>query len=354
MRLGIFTPYFLGEITTAAIRLAQLARQLGFDVRLLAEDLATNRVHPVWDSEVRSEPRNSYLAWAKGCSHFVWFSPSKRLQQAVRDVSPKARHWSILCWQRLTSREFHWLWDSEKIVATSRHAYYAARDHAVSLGLPTDEQRLTYCLWDSGLPLVVKNGVTEPEMMRFYIPLDGAVMQDLGAEITRLLSSVLSEAPWVKLTLDCSCSPAKDLRRDLTKLQSSFPHRVQLLNRTSLVGQARQFFIHDWTVSLSLRYDTTSLAMRSLACGSPVLAYDVPPVSEVVRNEQHGLLTPCDLGFNWLQAPIASVSVSAMKASLSRAAEDPALLTFCQSSDWGLEAKEQAFVAFWSKEWLGT
>lgn len=79
--------------------------------------------------------------------------------------------------------------------------------------------------------------------------------------------------------------------RNSSRANEYFPTQVRNLDTTKDVGRLVEYYnLADVFVSASLADNFPSTSLESLACGTPVVAFDVGGVSEIVRDGRTGLL----------------------------------------------------------------
>lgn len=344
--LGICAPYRRSEITLAAIRLAELGRELAMEVKLLAVGSSQKKVDHIWDERVQKVKKRDVYQWMHGCTHLVWFSYSPDLYQKAQLVAPRARHWFIPSWHQTSPEALKDL-QSYSVVCPSRRAKSQIAEH-----MP-DGKRATWCLWDSGLDAVKREGLCQDGEISIYVPMSSEVIDECGHFVLTAINDLLDLFPEVRFTLDFGKSWSRSARRVIKELTIKQQGKLTCHRSPSLLSQCRRMHEHDWTWIPDTRADIGITAQRSLACGTPVIVYDISPYQEFVANEMTGLLIRCELFKNRLGAPVAGPSLVSIVSTISKAVIGQSdLVSQCQQKIWKRESQHmRAFRLFWTKEW---
>ena len=166
--------------------------------------------------------------------------------------------------------------------------------------------------------------------------------------------------PEVSVTLDCAKSWSKRSRVEIKRMSDRWKSRLSVKYRTALPDQLKDIHTHDWTFIPSPRVNIGVMAMRSLSCGVPVIAFDVPPLGELLSSPRNAALIPCELSFNWLGAPSAySQAPQIMKTCVDALDKGKEVVptkkgdsSVTESPDsWQLHKRQRAFSVFWAQLW---
>jgi glycosyltransferase involved in cell wall biosynthesis len=346
--LGICAPYRRTELTLGAIRLADLGRELAMDVRFIPAGKKQNGVDYVWDRRVRCSSDFEKYATLHSCTHFVWFSCDAETYSKCKLVAPKARHWFV---PSSANKPESFLKNGgvKNLVCPSR----SVKKQVENALQGSSEKVTTWCLWDSGWEAVLRDGLLDANKVSIYVPMLPKTIDQGGNLVLQAIKDALDLFPEVHFTLESHKSWPKSYRRFLQKLKCSDGERVSVRYLKSFYDQPVMFHSHDWTWLPDVQSDLGIVAQRSLACGTPVIAYKVSPFVEFVSNENTGMLIPCEsseCGFSRETASPSLVSVVSSLAKVITGGGD--LLSACQDKMWKRESQHmQAFKAFWAAEW---
>ena len=346
--LGICAPYRRSEITLAAIRLADLGRELAMDVRFLSVGSPQKNVDHTWDHRFRRVESNDVYNLLHGCTHLVWFVHDDDLHKKSRLVSPTARHWFVPSWHQLRVQVLRGL-DGYSVVCPSR--VIKAEIHERLQG--DSQLAATWCLWDSGLDAVSREGLCRSDEVAIYVPMSSSVIDECGRFVLTAVCDVLELFPEVRFTLDFGKSWPRSDRKYIQKLLDKHVDRLICRYSSSLLSQCLKMHSHDWTWLPDTRADIGIMAQRSLACGTPVITYDISPYQEFVSNEVTGLTVKCELFSNRVGAPVAGPNLVSIVNTITKAITGQSeLVSKCQKNIWKRESQHmKAFRLFWGKEW---
>jgi len=346
--LGICAPYRRSEITLAAIRLADLGRELAMDVRFLSVGPLQKNVDYTWDERFQRAETSDVYRWLHGCTHLVWFTYDESIHQKAQLVSPKARHWFVPSWHNISPTLLRGLVDYN-IVCPSRRVKSKVVEHVGD----DSKSVATWCLWDSGLDAISREGLCSNDEIAIYVPMSSRAIDECGNFVLVAVNDVLELFPEVRFTLDFGKSWPRGDRRRIKELRDKYTNRLTCHHSSSLLSQCFRMHAHDWTWIPDTRADIGITAQRSLACGTPVIVYDISPYQEFVSDEVTGLLIRCELFSNRVGAPVAGPSLVSIVGTLSKAiAGQSELVSKCQKKIWKRESQHmKAFRLFWGKEW---
>jgi glycosyltransferase involved in cell wall biosynthesis len=350
--LGICAPYRRCEATMSAVRLADLGRELSMNVKFLGSGRVQKGVDPHWDTQVRGAKGDYCYHWAQGCTHFAWFSGQKSFYLKSLLVSPEASHWHVPL--RNTDNEplADYVQRADRIVCPSRKSKDDILEAFIS-ETPSLRDKLTWCLWDSGLLAVPSSYSTGDDLTSIYVPAAPHVLDETGGLVLRAVSDILKLFPKSRFTVDCGKSWPKFYRRVIRGMESTYSTRISFSSSLSPLSHVRRMHTHDWTWVPSTRSDTGIVAQRSLSCGTPVIAYDISPYSEFITDEVNGLLIDCDVYSSGSGAPVAGPRFVSVVDTLARAINgEKGLYAKCQKLMVTRERRHsRQFRLFWAKEW---
>ena len=342
--LGICAPYRRSEITLAAIRLADLGRELAMDVRFLSVGPSQKNVDYVWDQRFRKVETDDAYRLLHGCTHLVWFIHDEDLHKKSQLVSPKARHWFIPSWHQLDTHVLRRL-DGYSVVCPSRVIKSEIAERL------QDDSKLsaTWCLWDSGLDAVSREGLCRNDEVAIYVPMSSRVIDECGYFVLAAVRDVLELFPEAKFTLDFGKSWPRRARKYIKTLLKIYIDRLICHHSPSLLSQCFRMHAHDWTWLPDTRADIGIMAQRSLACGTPVITYDVSPYQEFVSDEVTGLVIQCEAFSNRVGAPVAGPNLVSIVRTMTKAITGQSeLVSQCQKKIWKRESQHmKAFRLFW-------
>lgn len=337
--IGIVAPYGRTETTAAALRLADLFEAKGLSVRYVAAGPREHNVHPAWDSRIGSAKTFKVYNALRGCSTVVHFVCDARILKDAKLVAG-GQHILVVPWHSLSPATML-LSEYDSLVCPSQACFKDLKSNM-------DEAKLSVCHWSAGLPIVTRADVGPHPSMCVYC--DHTVIDYCAPLLIAALTVLRRELRSPRITLLSTKSWSKKDRCVLKDLVACSEGRITSRPVGNLAEQASLFASHDWVLLPGVRANFGIMADRALACGAPVIAYDVPPINEIVFAERGGASIPCDLYALWNQAPVAIPDLAKL-ISVCRAAlaGTPSVLTQMRRQDWCCAKINKTFDSFWMK-----
>lgn len=341
----ILTPYTHNEVTYAAIRLANLILAGGGEVRLVSPTGIENGVHGYWDRHVRSGRGSGIYFASSHAQTFVHFQPNAALKEMTELVSPEAQHVLVPQWHQLREHDSNVVATYDDIVCASKTCKENIQN--IVFQVAKSDSLLAWTPWTAGIPTVSRDGlVREGGCASVLFMVNHTTCSDI---LLQTISALLQELRGLTVSLVYTRSWRGEHRKLLRQLLSSYADRFRSVKLQGHDMLNKELHAHDWTVLTWTKADFGITAARSLACGSPVIAYDVPPFNELICNGRNGFLIPCESKSTTYQAQTAIPTVDATLATLIPAFRDNKMLFTMQSQDWNLRGMESAFNSFWAR-----
>lgn len=347
--IAILAPYNRGEATSAAIRLANLVLAHGGEVRLVATTNAESGVHSYWDQRVWSGRGDGVYYAARNVAKFVHFQPHPALREMTELVAEQAEHILVPQWHQLKPEDGALLLDHHVIVCPSRRCREGIRD-VVFNGIEPSKTVLTWANFDAGIPFVTREGlVAEGGNPRVLFLANHTVVDACGPMVLRLIAALLDELPKLTVSILCNKTWPEQDRKDIRKMRAHYGERFHSGKLSNANQLTKEIHAHDWVVLPWTRVDFGVTAMQALACGAPVIAWDIEPCSEIIVSEKNGLLIPCELQVSKFHAPTAVPDLGRTLKTLIPAFRDNRMLFRMQTQDWHLDQLEKEFNKFWAR-----
>jgi hypothetical protein len=184
--------------------------------------------------------------------------------------------------------------------------------------------------WDSSIPMTRKDSedvdVSKPKVL---IPLHSS--QGLRCDLESLfqiISGVQSKCPQADITVSYSAKGSPwEVKRALSKYIKS--NR----NIKSVTAEIEGFGL---------------VGIESIYMGTPVVAYDVPPMSNIITNGVNGMLVPCDAGGSKGGVMYAEPNPSEFISVAANAINDR-LLALNKNTKVGRRSVRSMFYSQWKK-----
>lgn len=346
--IGILAPYDRSETTLAALRIANLAVACGAEVRYVVVGRREHRLHPFWDQRVRSSSEDGVYIASQGCHAFVHFQTSPSLRKMTELVAPKAKHILVPPWHQLRLEDAAFVPDHHAVVCASS-AHCTAVKETIFQGNVPETCKVTWTKFDAGTPPVKRHGTVEFNKLKVCLHANYSVIDFCGPLWLHVIAELLDEMPRMDFTLLANKSWPEQDRKMIRDLKKNYPKRFTYKRQGDLDSLNSEFLVHDWAIIPWTRCNVGIMAMRALACGTPVVAFDVPPFSELI-SKRSGVLLPCELQVSRFNAPTAVPNLRGVLTTLLESFESPNLLRRLQTEDWALPKRDDAFTKFWAEQ----
>ena len=181
--------------------------------------------------------------------------------------------------------------------------------------------------------------------------LSSSAIIDFGDGVYRILTGLLSSIPSLRVTVYRERALSPRLLSLFDRLVASYPERLILTDSISMYLLPVVLRQHDWTWIPTTRADFGIDAMVARSCGTPVIAWQVPPFETCLSHGADGIHIPCQRSNNWFGAPRAIPTVKMTERILGDALVDPLLCDRFRRGTSFLDGRRKVFEAFWAKVW---
>lgn len=280
-QLGIHAPYGWFEASRLVVRIGELANSLGVPCSYMASQAHEAEFHPLWDRRIVAEGKGSFAEWIKDKTIILWSDLQPKKLQA--SVARGCRNVLVATDRIRLERD---LGPFDAVVFPSEAAYkrcpfsYASSRRWIG--------------WDSGTPLRQRPGRRPGDGIKVYAPLDRATLDRAGNALLYAVDIILRDCPQVTLA---ASYPRKLKETDglaIELMQDRYGPRFIWLGRFDYLAHLRRVDWCDWLFYPSVADVAAVSPLEALAAGARVLAYNVPPVNEVVRSGYNGILVSPD------------------------------------------------------------
>lgn len=283
MRLGIYTRYYRHDAAYLALRIAEWAFQVGWDVSLFTDCGRAHQLHPSFDRAVHRDGPRGFTDWAEGRDVIVW-THCPVLEQVSWTKRHEKRAVLIPLAHELDSKDRRVLKAASAVGCTSRNLAMALKNYLqVSTTTPL--------LFDPGLPLTLKPTGLAPAL-RLLLPLFEQRPDEVDEDLLHRLILLHDRRDDFTLTVACSSSKLHaGFGRTLRQAVEVYP-RIQRCRQLSLKDRPFLFATHDLTLWPTRAENTGLIGLTSLAMGTPVIAFNGPPLQEFLTS-RNAVLIPC-------------------------------------------------------------
>lgn len=293
--VGLHLRYQSCASTYAGLRLASHLDGRGALAEILCRGPAA-RVHPGWDRRVASR-HSPYASFASRCSHLVWTEPCALLfAQVARTLKTKTV--LFVTWEGLRPEHRSLCASVDQLVSPYWQCVQILRDR-------WDLPHVKYVPWDTGYPQILKTTLAMPNALRVALPVGGCLSWQAYNDIYEFAMGLLAQVQRAELTLLTTQPRKRHLERLVRSVALVHPGRISARQLPGLGSLPLCYARHDLTVCLSRRDGLGLSGLASLAGGTPVVAYDLPPFNEYVFDGRNGLLVDTPIHRDSLGIPCA-------------------------------------------------
>lgn len=336
MNVSIYAPYSRCATTAAAIRVASVAQQAGWRVSYVASRAVQSGVHFAWDGKVRNS--RYLLRSMKQSMCTVWFeTDAAAFSDAWRNTS-RSNQVFVPSWHQLRPKDFRIIGYFDSVISPSERVSSCVK-------ACLDQNSIAnLCVMPvaAGLEPVQKYGLAVEGYVHVLVPVDNPTRKSHGRAVIEALSFLLATFDNLRITV---LSPT--LWRELSAMQAHQPSRISVFNAVPFDQLIAHLYRCDAMWLPSVRSENAFPVQDALACGVPVVAWNIPPIDAHIVDGVNGLLVDCKSKKNWLGANTArwnSVELGQVFAILFGSDD---CLRSLQSQDWEIDRQEGRFKDFW-------
>jgi glycosyltransferase involved in cell wall biosynthesis len=332
---GIYAPYTRREATFAALRLAGILSDREQHVSVGCYGKRESGVHSDWDNYVANVDGQGFHDWIEITEHIIWFDVHKKKLAIAQEKG--IENTLVMMWRRFRPEDLELLEAFDNVVFLSRDSYLLFEDKLCN----TRAEVLPP--WDSGLPPIRRRVPEFWQPIRYFIPLFGDIDPLRCRYLLSIAEAILQVDSSSRVTLcPTRATFPKDCRAALKALEKDSEGRFKVYTRKGYQQYLAELEKHDWFMWLSPANNVGVAIAEAAACGLPTVAFDVPPVGELVKDSHTGRLVPCELSYSPLGAPEAVVDEGAFIRVVEEIAGDKILLQRFREQIW-LSRNCQAF-----------
>jgi hypothetical protein len=309
MSVGLCVRYQKHDATFAALSVASFLKLKGIPFDIRAVRWRARHVDPDWDQRVAGGTRNfhrralnrkkrghkqtwrTFQQWVLRHPQILWTEPpqDKELFFALRH----GRHTVLwTSWDRIRAED-DWALNMADVIA-----------------VPTEEQKnlvrrrwkiKDVCVipWDPLLPVTRKRVVAKSGLVRVFMSIYGSQLDRVGLGSVMALSRTIHKCPNVRATIACSKGLSAFTRREFRALKKVHGDRMTFISDCPWHEQVMAMSHHDLTFWPTLADGIGLVGLTSLYMGTPVLAFNIPPVSEILTAGVNSVLLPCKKEVDW-------------------------------------------------------
>lgn len=294
-----------------------------------------------WDRHVRTRTRAVMEQWLRPLDCAVWLTPH-HTDLSISGMLSKKRNILVYSWQQEEQPFYFECFD--QVITPSQDA-----ERAIDAFRQADWPRTTCIPWDLGTPEVRSFPRTSESVTRVYVPVDPYTLDKAGTMVVYVLNRILERHRHVRVALATFKSLPRHLVSSFETLAKA--GKVNWYRRPDYQRQLALLQASDMTWVPSLRSDAGWLSLQSIEAGIPVVAFDVPPGHEFLRQGVNARLVECDLCHNGVGAPEAVADVGCVLQHLDHVLEHPHLLRDIWRTKENRSVRRSNFHTRWEQVW---
>ena len=337
--LGIYAPYTWDDVTYLACGLCDTMENLGGTVRYMSCQTHDKNVHFRYDKAVSNGKRVAFRPWAEQCRNMLWFD----VQPSKLDIAKRAgcRNLLVPLLHRLEPQDFEVMPRFDDVLCVSQ----TIQDVLGRKAPRVDSERLD---WDSCLPLASKSRSREEKDIHLFAPIDSATARDEGVLYADIFRILLDALPRLSITICATRYWRRPTLSAFCSLKDRFEDRMILLRKPDHFKRMEAYRTADWVFCGSLHESSLLAPTEALAFGCPIIAFNAPPINEMVQHLHNGYLIPCGTSRTAMGIPRIQVNAKELLDTLLASVGDPGVLMAMQQQPWPeLEERKRNFLSRW-------
>jgi len=255
-------------------------------------------VEPRWDNKIKKQSWNRFSPESSRSSHYIFFTPPSTNQLLVNTLNNTK---SILV---ASSKDLQPAYGdlcllSNKVVCTSWNGVKFLKDSMQvdnAVYLPLDISASTI----RKTKLVINNSVI------IAMICAGWPIKQVVNDSIQMSDFLLSSYENVLIKFIMYRSMPSPYKKRFKSLFLKYPDRIECVKPGGLTDNLISFINCDLSILMSRFLNTGMLPLLSVYGGTPVIAYDVPPINEILINLKNAMVVKASLNEGYRSLPIVS------------------------------------------------
>lgn len=335
--LGIISRYQKHDSTFAAVAIAQKLQERGEKFSFFVRGWRAKSILPAWDNKVIID---RYDTWIDDKQLIIWTEPADEVWVHY-STAHNIHNYLYSSWEQIQQYDEKSLSYYSNIITPTLMQAMLLRDRFKL-------ENVDVIPYNANLPITHKLGTVEPGKIRLFMSLYGSQLKRVELSAVLMLADICNEFKHVFITIACSKGLAPYTIRDLKSYSKEFTDRWTVHHDCPWHKQVILMGESDLTV-WPAKYDGLGLiGLSSLHMGTPVIAWDVPPMNEHLSPGANAILVSCELDHNWLGVPQAVPDYEQFIRSLRWLINRPEVLADLRKQTHDhLESHTKAFNEGW-------
>lgn len=309
--IAIVAPYDRSDTTLAAIRVAELALSLGYDVTWFSPEPVRAGVDDRWDTRVRRAPhdvRTRPLAGLSKLDCAIHFSHNPTMRAAFDAVRDGVKQILVLPW-KAHPQNFAVVADYDMIVSPTKSG--SDEISAKIKRLDVAAGRLSYVSWAGKPHTPIRRA---KPVRRLCVAFDREAMDSTFGMWAVVLDEALAKYHHTSAIVYTPGALSKGDARRAKALTGVYGNRLLFAKGGGRACWQPAFAAADCVVLPSLSAEFGSVASLARDCGTPVMCHDFEPLA----GHPSDLLVPCSTRCRGSGAPMAVPDFGKWQGSLDR------------------------------------
>ncbi len=347
MKVGIVLNYVRHDFTYAALKTAEVLRNMGYSITLFDKSAnnksARSKLHWYWNDFVLSDVETHFDDWLDDCDIVLWFTypTAKEVKTLYNNNIPNV---CVTSWDSIDSETVSAIKGCDALVCPSKtqkaylEEYWRLKD-------------VHFIPFDSNFPLTNPGRLTGDDI-RIMVACPGYQIKRVDhSKLFSALYQVMERNKNVEIDFLYSNKVASQIKINIPKYEKTFEGGNSIRCIDDPTGWSEGPLAYGlcdivlWPVQLeSFGY----VAIEALSMGTPVIAYNHLPMSEIVSDHVNGFLIPCERKDTDVGLSYAVHNEKGIIDVIEKIATDTSLLNKVKlGTHKGLEERKKMFYTLW-------
>jgi len=301
MKLGIVLNYVRHDSTYAALKTAETLRDQGYYITFFDKTYKSTKakLHAYWDDFILSSKEVEFEDWLDDCDTVIWFAypTGKEAKLLKKEKIPNV---CVATWDSVDEEVISNIKPCDKIVCPSKsQATYFSEYWRL--------KNISYLPLSCNIPLTHNSRIIQ-DTVKMVVACPGYQIKRIDhSKLFETLYEAMESFPKLNIDFLFSNKVANQIKINVNKFEKTFDAGNKLTCVDDPTGWSEGPLIYSlcdvvlWPVQLeSFGY----VGLEALSMGTPVIAYNFLPMSEIIHDQVNGFLIPCekketDLGVNY-------------------------------------------------------
>jgi glycosyltransferase involved in cell wall biosynthesis len=347
MKLGIVLNYIRHDSTYAALKTAEMLRDHGYYVTFFDKSYksAKAKLHAYWDDFILSSKEVPFEDWLDDCDIIVWFTyPTSKEMKFIR--KEKIPNVCVATWDSVDEEVVSAIKACDKIVSPSKaQATYFSEYWRL--------KNVAYVPLSCNVPLTHNNRVIQ-DTVKMLVACPGYQIKRIDhSKLFDTLYEAMKNFPNLNIDFLFSSKVANQIKINVNKFEKTFDAGNKLTCIDDPTGWSEGPLCYSlcdivlWPAQLeSFGY----VGLEALSVGTPVIAYNFLPMSEIIHDQVNGFLIACDKKETDLGVNYAGHANKEMLMVISGLMSDPSRIVKARlGTHKGLVERNKEFIKGWEE-----